>query len=230
MKRSTSIPLALAWIIPVEAFVLPTQSTRHPVHELSSSTASSDQPPFSFSEEDGDEIDDGGSSSWSVTDDWALLSQADSTVDSSIVFDSEYAGQVAQEMVAGEETATLSEEDVWIRDVVDEIHNAFSTLHEDPPLYDTFESSKSSTNSLDTGDMESEMEREIAMLIRCNEEPESMLMADGKALPPLSKHERDDVRQLVVFDPDQNNSEQLGVAISVVGQFSDESCSDSVTS
>jgi hypothetical protein len=92
----------------------------------------------------------------------------------------------------------LSREDIWIRDVVDEIHNDFSTLQEDPPLYDTSFDEPVVSSSADIA-METEMEREIAMLIRCNEEPKSMLLADGKALVPLGKHEKDDVSQLVIF-------------------------------
>lgn len=88
----------------------------------------------------------------------------------------------------------LSKEDAWIRDVVDEIHNSFSTLDDDPPLYDTSfdEPTVRWEDAVQNG-----MDDEIAMLIRCNEQPEHVLIAEGRALPPLTETEKNDVSQLV---------------------------------
>lgn len=41
------------------------------------------------------------------------------------------------------------------------------------------------------------MGSEISMLVHCNESPEELLIDGGRALPPLSKEERDHVTQLV---------------------------------
>ena len=121
------------------------------------------------------------SSSWSVADDWSTLSESDSTVDSNIVFDADYAKKVADEMAAAYgKPEPLSEEDVWIRDVVDEIHNAFSTLDSNVPLYDTSYEEPSIKDTVNN-----DMDDEIAMLIRCNEQPETMLIAGREGLTTL---------------------------------------------
>ena len=144
--------------------------------------------------------DFGQTSSWSVADDWSDLSDANNAVDSGIVFDKDYAKKVADEMAAAVPKAPLSEEDIWLRDIVDEIQNAFSTLDEQP-LYDTALEEPSGEKQTG-GTMQDDMEHEIAMLIRCNEQPESMLIAEGRALPPLTQEEKDDVSQLVVLTKD----------------------------
>ena len=90
-----------------------------------------------------------------------------------------------------------SEEDAWIEDIIDEIHNEFSTL--DGPLYDTsFDEPSISVEDAVLG----KMDAEIAMLVRCNERPDVLLIEEGRALPPLTDEERNDISQLVVWQED----------------------------
>lgn len=136
-------------------------------------------------------------SEWSVGDDWSSMSyeNPENTIpDSSKLFNQDLVTNVAREIEAAG-TATLTEEDLWINDVVDEIHNSFSTL--DPPLYDTgFESYTKTVNHID------DMGKEIAMLVRCNERPEELLVESGRALPPLTNDEKNNPLQLVNISKD----------------------------
>jgi ferredoxin len=52
---------------------------------------------------------------------------------------------------------------------------------------------------------EDEMGREISMLVRCNEVPEELLIEEGRALPPLTEEQRDDVSQLVTYNEDDSS-------------------------
>lgn len=217
MKSTTSTALVLVVAASVgvgESFTTTKTTTTvatKPVNKralLLSTTSSTDPSSNSLSpinNNNNDEAYSGGSSpssasSWSVADDWTSLSRVSSnsatTTDSSVVFDEAYTTKVANEMAAGSPTLPpLSEEDIWIRDVVDEIHNSFSTLDDDPPLYDT--SFDEPTVRWEDA-VQNEMDDEIAMLIRCNEQPENVLIAEGRALPPLTQAEKDEVSQLVV--------------------------------
>jgi hypothetical protein len=142
-------------------------------------------------------------SNWGVTDDWSSLSDATNTADSNTVFDANYAKKVADEMAAASSATQtpLSEEDIWIRDAVDEIYNSFSTL-DDQPLYDTSYDEPSPTSYSIEESLNNDIGNEIAMLVRCNEQPESMLIAEGRALMPLTQEEKDDASQLVTLTKD----------------------------
>jgi len=96
------------------------------------------------------------------------------------------------------EKQKLSEEDIWIQNIVDEIHNVYSTL-DDQPLYDTSFDEPSVDRSIEDS-IHNNMDDEIAMLVRCNERPDSLLIEEGRALPPLSNEEKNDVSQLVVWN------------------------------
>ena len=129
-------------------------------------------------------------SSWSIGDDWSELSQESTTPDSEILFNQDLARNAAREISAAA-TTTLSEEDLWINEMVDDIYNPLGS-RDDPPLYDTgFETYTKTISFLD------EMGTEIAMLVRCNERPEELLIEGGRALPPLTDHERNNVNQLI---------------------------------
>eukprot|EP00751_Fragilariopsis_kerguelensis_P016143 CAMPEP_0170837918 /NCGR_PEP_ID=MMETSP0734-20130129/3059_1 /TAXON_ID=186038 /ORGANISM="Fragilariopsis kerguelensis, Strain L26-C5" /LENGTH=640 /DNA_ID=CAMNT_0011205209 /DNA_START=120 /DNA_END=2042 /DNA_ORIENTATION=+ len=122
------------------------------------------------------------------------------------------------------------EEEYWVQDevdeIIDEIHNAFSTL--DATMYDTsfLNSEQPKKRSfLDTSrtsfqeqqqtqqdraqqeQFESDMDDEIAMLVRCNEQPESLLIEEGRAIPPLTEEERNDITQLISINPSNNHME-----------------------
>jgi len=51
-----------------------------------------------------------------------------------------------------------------------------------------------------------DMGREIAMLVRCNENPHHMLLSEGRAVAALTERERNDVRQLIELD--ENDGQQ----------------------
>lgn len=134
-------------------------------------------------------------SSWSVGDDWSSLSNEspDNTIpDSNDLFNVDLASKVANQMTESS-TISLSSEDVWTNDVVDKIYTSLTSA--DPPMYDTgFETF--------TQTIEDEMGKEIALLIRCNERPEQMLIAEGRALPPLTDEDKNDPLQLVQINND----------------------------
>jgi hypothetical protein len=138
------------------------------------------------------------SSEWSVGDDWSSMSyeNPENTIpDSSKLFNQDLVTNVAREIEAAGTATLLTEEDLWINDVVDEIHNSFSTL--DPPLYDTgFESHTTTVSYID------DVGKEIAMLVRCNERPEELLVETGRALPPLTNDEKNNPLQLVNISQD----------------------------
>jgi len=141
--------------------------------------------------------DSGSSSStWSEADNWSLLSlenERDSTPDSEELYNQDLAWNAAREFEAASVDVVLSQEDRWISSMVDEIHNSFATLDEEHvPLYDTsFDESDTTSNEID------DMSNEIAMLVRCNEHPEDLLVSEGRALAPLTENERNNVFQLV---------------------------------
>ena len=134
-------------------------------------------------------------SSWSIGDDWSSLSNenpVNSAPDLDKIFNEDLATQAARRMEYSV-AAPTEEEDEWISQAVDEVHNhgLFHTS-DDPSLYDTgFETYAQSVSFLD------EMGHEISMLVHCNERPEDLLVREGRALPPLSDEERNDISQLV---------------------------------
>ena len=149
--------------------------------------------------------DSSSSSSWSIGDDWSTLSSENpqnSGVDGSTIFNQDLARNAAREI--GEATNIVieaTEDDIWLRDVIDEIHNEFSTLDPNTQLYDTGYSSNGFESYTKTISYLDEMGEEIAMLVRCNERPENMLVEGGRALPPLSQEEKNDVTRLVEIIP-----------------------------
>jgi hypothetical protein len=130
-------------------------------------------------------------STWTDADDWSKLSSANHLLDGSDVYDQDLVENAARELERTVKGGAVSPDDEWVSSMVDHIHDAFLTLEEDTPLYDT---------SFDEPQMIEElgdMSNEIAMLIRCNEHPQELLISEGRALPPLSEHEKKNVYQLV---------------------------------
>ena len=135
--------------------------------------------------------------SWSAADDWLSLSSENSensSFDSSKLFNQDQSIHAALEMESGMENSKPSKEDIWIADAIDEIHNSFSTLDE-TPLYDTSFEESSIPKSMDDT-----MDQEIAMLVRCNENPDELLVHEGRAVAPLTEAELKDPFQLVVYE------------------------------
>jgi hypothetical protein len=162
---------------------------------------------------------------WSLADDWSSLSSENvenSSTDSAKIFNQDLAVQAAREMEeANVEHLAPSEEEVWLGDAIDEIHNAFSTL--DESLYDTsFEEEEfTSAQSMDDA-----MDQEIAMLVRCNEYPEHLLVNEGRAIAPLTELEKNDPFQLVEFTQDYRFQPTQFLKESVSTIFHDHCISD----
>jgi len=132
----------------------------------------------------------------SISSDWAssVHSETDDVIGPSVGFEE------TSNRATNEEKDRMSEEDIWIDNVVDEIYNAYSTL-DDQPLYDTsFDEPIVDRSVADS--INNDMDDEIAMLVRCNERPDSLLIEEGRAFPPLNKEEKNDVSQLVVWNED----------------------------
>lgn len=137
------------------------------------------------------------SKSWSVADDWSSLSSENpsNAVPTSDIFNQDLASQAARRMQPETFKAEASEEDEWISEAVDTVYNhGFVEMPSpsDPSLYDTgFELQTQKIS------FEDEMGNQISMLVNCNKRPEDMLVLEGRALPPLTDKEKNDVSQLV---------------------------------
>ena len=158
--------------------------------------------------------DDGGDG-WSVADDWESLSAenpTNSVPDSATLFNQDIASQAAQSILAdnhGDDAILVTEEDVWLNEVIEDIlQNPLSST----PLYDTRlhdddepggksrrKTTTTTTKEDDRRAFEEHMGAEIAMLVRCNESPEDMLVTTGRALEELTVAQKQDVSQLLVW-------------------------------
>jgi ferredoxin len=138
-----------------------------------------------------------GESSWTVADDWSSLSSDNpnnAVPDTSDIFNEDLASQAARRMESGTSAAAqVSEEDEWINEAVETVYNNGFIGEPSSFLYDTgFEESYTQKVSF-----EDEMGQQISMLVNCNKRPEGILVQEGRALPPLSDEEKNDVSQLV---------------------------------
>jgi NAD-dependent dihydropyrimidine dehydrogenase PreA subunit len=158
---------------------------------------------------------------WSVADDWDALSNENpinSVPDSRDLFNQDVARNAAQTILpdnhGDDDHAELSEDDAWIRDAIEEIQNP---LHvSDSPLYDTpsqmlgmAQGRKQRGKQLSKEEKqkawEEQMGNEIAMLVRCNESPEDMLIKAGRAVRELTLEQKQDVAQLLVWNEEEND-------------------------
>jgi hypothetical protein len=141
---------------------------------------------------------------WSVTDDWNGLSgenPRNTAPDSREIFNQDMAWRSAVEMQKQHDSTddskpvvTPSKDDVWLQDAISQI-----------VLEDDSDSDVNNDDSLSTDDFVESIGNEIAMLVRCNESPQDLLIQQGRALAPLSTEERNDPAQLVVFVDDDNS-------------------------
>lgn len=153
-----------------------------------------------------------GKDSWSVLDDWNALSEKNKVDEGGDMFRKmekhgpDYIGHVARDMERRHRPSgdnKISEEDEFVADTVDFINHygaQFEPDPEGPALYDTDEKVKQVS-------FEDEMGQEISMLVRCNESPESMLVDGGRALPPLTEEQLNDMSQLVEKNDDDHDGE-----------------------
>jgi len=151
------------------------------------------------------------SDGWSVADDWNNLSGENpynTAPDTDDIFNQDIAQNAALSILAdndGEDLPPLSKEDVWMQEIIGEI---VTDPLSSTPLYDTLgrdRPSKHKTPQQQHQEMEQHMEDEIAMLIRCNESPEDMLVRSGKAVADLTVEQKLDVSQLLVWKEDEGS-------------------------
>ena len=82
--------------------------------------------------------------------------------------------------------------DNTIDDLIERINFPIGEIG-DPPLYDLDEAKYNPTFE---NTIEEDISKEIALVVRCNKNPEQLLYQEGRALRPLSDEERFDVSQL----------------------------------
>ena len=129
------------------------------------------------------------SASWEVDDNWWRLSDAQSAT--SLPEPGEDIVKTAALSMEHPSNEELSEDDEWVNDSVNVILD--SALDSDTslgPIYDAPGEKMQVT-------LEDQMGKEIALLVRCNQSPQEMLVSEGRALPPLTDEERNDFSQLV---------------------------------
>lgn len=123
-------------------------------------------------------------SSWSVTDDWNGLSEAENSQSNSLF------GNLIQQVDSVD--TNPSAEDQWLHQTIDaiqQVHRSDDSIEMGP-------------NDLSLS-FEDDMDNEIAMLVRCNQSPQSFLVQEGKTLPPLTDEEKFHPSQLVERFVDQ---------------------------
>ena len=137
---------------------------------------------------------------WSIADDWNELSAENplnSAPNSQDIFNQNIGQKATQSILPdnhGEQMEEWSAEDRWVHDIIDQFQNPISTS----PLYDTG-SSKEDDFLTKNKNFEEHMGDEIAMLVRCNESPEDMLVRAGRAVPELPEEQKMDASQLVIW-------------------------------
>lgn len=138
---------------------------------------------------------------WSVTDDWNQMSSENPqnmADDSRRLMDQDIVRAVAN--ILAEESnngktslsSSSSPEEVWLEDTIAHI---YESQDEEKAVNDNAIIDVTKDQSVD--EFEEKMSQEIALLIRCNEQPEQMLINEGRAVPELSTQQLHDVSQLL---------------------------------
>ena len=171
------------------------------------------------SADDSTESLSSSSSSWSVTDNWNQLSNDAPTQHSqNDVYSTMDAAAIAALRMQnfGMNVRTrgqLSPEEEWLDHAIDGILTPTTTVVGDDQEHNHMSTDTTTTTPLDTDRFLDSMSDEIALLIRCNQEPRQLLIQQGRAVAELSDAERQDVRQLVEVlldddDDDEPNKRQ----------------------
>ena len=136
------------------------------------------------------------STSWGVDDDWSSLSEGASRYRLALNEDPvlNAARTIESQLSSEQEEYAVSPEDDWIQSVIDEIQSPVIDPNE-PALYDT---KKSFDTYSKTIHFEDSMATEIGLLVRCNESPDEILVAEGRALPALTDEEKYNPSHLLV--------------------------------
>jgi ferredoxin len=143
------------------------------------------------------------SSEWSATDDWNNLSSENpDNGRQDYAVDQDFAQREAIRMQNWDldslDPTALSPEDAWLQDAIETV---------------LLDSTITPEERLDTQDFLEDMGREIALLVRCNQSPQEMLIAAGKALPILTTEDKHNPRQLVRLEPSNQNEETEGEVV-----------------
>ena len=136
---------------------------------------------------------------WSIDDNWSRLSDNESA--SALPVSGEDLARTAAVAMEEPNQEILSEDDQWIYNSVDEIND--SALDAETPEVAIYDAPGDAVQIT----MEDRMGREIAMLVRCNQSPEEMLITEGRALAPLTEEERNNVTQLFKHNSDSGACE-----------------------
>jgi hypothetical protein len=141
---------------------------------------------------------DRGSSGWGTADNWDALSRTNKPSVTSEMLETDYLAIQAMIMenfgMNDEEQQLESEDDQWIRETIENFAVDSDVLdHTLPSLLSSQEKT--------TIQQEERESTEITRLIRCNESPQSLLLAAGRAIPQLTEDQRTDIRQLLNPEP-----------------------------
>lgn len=150
---------------------------------------------------------------WSTTDDWNRLSDENpqnSAVDSRTLLDQDIIRTVANLLAdesIGLNKKPKSSEEKWVDDTISHIYHVEESCCKNDLIISDDESETIFENNDEDLEFEEDMSREIAMLVRCNESPETMLIEQGRAIPELTPEQLNDVSQLIQSD-DSNHIEE----------------------
>jgi hypothetical protein len=121
-------------------------------------------------------------SSWDITDDWNSLSETCPRIIQDI------------DPLKIQDTFQVSQKSTnCVDDAIEAIHFPIVEIG-DPALYDVDDLS---LRSVHEKNLEEIIAEEIALLIRCNQDPEQLLYQEGRAIRPLRDEDRYDISQLV---------------------------------
>jgi hypothetical protein len=152
----------------------------------------------------GTEIPSSSSSSssslWSPVDDWnQMSSERNRGPDGATILNQDLAQQAAHAMEQGTAMTTENDpQDTWLKDTLDNILTENNDDDHQDQDYNTLTPAEK-LDGLNKEKFVDDMGREVAMLVRCNTSPQDMLIQEGRALPPLTEEQKNDVTQLVTI-------------------------------
>lgn len=135
---------------------------------------------------------------WSTADDWTALSaQENRPVEGMDIFHQDVALRAAERLEAAtEQAAELSAADAWLHESIGTILNPSV---EDEEATATTSSHKDNDEAWRRVEIEG---NEVARLVRCQEVPQGLLIAEGRAVADLTWEAAHDVRQLISWNSD----------------------------
>ena len=140
-----------------------------------------------------------GDGGWSITDDWSAKSEAENQpVQGHDIFQQDILARAAARLerkkdddtVGTERVVDDDDDDAWIQTAMEQILN--------PPSLDDDDDDDDDNNTNNAFIQYDEEGTEVARLVRCQEVPQAMLIAQGRAVPELTWEEAHHVRQLLI--------------------------------